>query len=294
MSENLKYTPMKVVDLNTNKYLNNYSSENSKTIQNCVSQKSSFSKIDRRLECRIFELRFQNRYRIIDFGKLNKGKYFILAIETSSNTITNHYYYYYISKECYDVLNKYFIIIGGKIMCGYNGKIYNDISLLLHVEDKGQQTLSFMIDDNLSFTFYINDYEKFDLSRQHPYTFDCILIVNKNLILGNEGIYYHDISYYKDYILENLDKDILTKIKSANDSETLNIYTHILNKTRKCKLEINNSIDAMRSNKHITKVPFSTNNKVNKFDITKLSLSTDIFKHNKYPKSKYDIEIDNI
>ena len=112
------------------------------------------------------------------------------------------------------------------------------------------------------------------------YTFDCILIVNKNLILGNEGIYYHNISYYKDYILNNIDKDILTKINDSenkvnndSDSEILNIYTHILNKTRKCKLEINNSIDAMRLNKHITKVPFSTNNKVNKFDITKLSLN---------------------
>ena len=225
---------------------------------------------------RIFNLRFQNRYRIIDFGKLNNNKYFILAIEFDSNTSNNHYYYYYISKECYNVLDKYFIIREGKIMCGYNGKIYNDISIVLDVEDKGQQTLSFMIDNNLSFTFYINDYEKFDLSRQHPYTFDCILIVNKNLILGNEGIYYHDISYYKDYILENLDKDILTKINSAKNSETLNIYTHILNKTRKCKLEINNSIDAMRSNKHITKVPFSKGKYYNKFDISKLSLAKDI------------------
>ena len=268
MSENLKYTPMKVVDLNTNKYLNN-----------CINN-------------RIFELRFQNRYRIIDFGKLNKGKYFILAIESSSNTITNHYYYYYISKECYDVLNKYFIIRGGKIMCGYNGKIYNDLSLILRIGDNGQQTLSFMINDNLSFTFYINHYKEFNLFRLNPYTFDCILIVNKNLILGNEGIYYHDISYYKDYILENLDKDILTKINNAKNSETLNIYTHILNRSRKCKLEINNSIDAMRLNKHIYKVSFSTNNEYNKFDITKLSISSEIFKYNKYPKSKEDIEID--
>lgn len=253
---------------------------------------------------RIFNLRFENKYRIIDYGKLNNNKYFILAIEFDSNSSNNHYFYYYISKECYDVLDKYFIIREGKIICGYNGKIYNDISLLLSVEDKGQQTLSFMIDDNLSFTFYINDYEKFDLSRQYPYTFDCILIVNKNLILGKEGIYYHDISYYKDYILDNIDKSIKDKINNANstncmskDSETLNIYTHILNKTRKCKLEINNSMEAMRSNKHITKVPFSTNNKLNKlnkFDISKLSISSDIFKHNKYPKSKYDIEIDKI
>lgn len=236
---------------------------------------------------RIFNLRFQNKYTIIDFGKLNKDKYFILAIETGSNTITNHYYYYYISKQCYDVLNKYFIIIAGKIMCGYNGKIYNDLTLILHIGDKGQQTLSLMINNNnLSFTFCINCYKEFDLSRVIPYTFDCILIVNKNLILGNEGVNYHNITYYKDYILENLDKDTISKINNAKDSETLNIYTHILNKTRKCKLEINNSIDAMRSNKHITKVPFSTNNKLNKFDISKLSLSSDIFKYNKYPKSK--------
>lgn len=231
---------------------------------------------------RIFNLRFQNKYTIIDFGELNKDKYFILAIEAGSNTITNHYYYYYINKQCYDVLNKYFIIIGGKIMCGYNGKIYNDISLILCIGDKGQQTLSLKLDSNLSFTFCINCYTEFDLSRQHPYTFDCILIVNKNLILGNEGVIYHNITYYKDYILENLDKDTISKINNAKDSETLNIYTHILNRSRKCKLEINNSIDAMRSNKHITKVPFSTNNKLNKFDISKLSISSDIFKHNKY------------
>lgn len=239
---------------------------------------------------RIFNLRLLNKYTIIDFGKVNKDKYFILAIETGSNTITNHYYYYYISKQCYDVLNKYFIIIGGKIMCGYNGKIYNDLTLILHIGDKGQQTLSLMINsktssssvNNLSFTFCINCYKEFDLSRVIPYTFDCILIVNKNLILGNEGVNYHNITYYKDYILENLDKDIISKINNAKDSETLNIYTHILNRSRKCKLEINNSIDAMRSNKHITKVPFSTGNKVNKFDISKLSISSDIFKYNKY------------
>ena len=276
-------TPMKVEDLNTNKYLNNYSSEN------------------RRLECRIFELRLHNRYRIIDFGKLSKDKYYILAIETSSNIINDHYEKYYISKECYDVLNKYFIIRGGKIICGYNGKIYNDLSLILHVGCTSQTgitseklvfDLSFMINDNLSFTFYINHYKEFNLSRLNPYTFDCILIVNKNLILGNEGIYYHDISYYKDYILNNIDKDILTKINNSKNSETLNIYTHILNRSRKCKLEINNSIDSMRSNKHIYKVSFSTNNEYNKFDITKLSISNEIFKYNKYPKSKEDIEID--
>lgn len=242
---------------------------------------------------RIFNLRFQNKYTIIDFGKLDNNKYFILAIETGSNTITNHYYYYYISKQCYDVLNKYFIIIGGKIMCGYNGKIYNDLTLILHIGDKGQQTLSLKLDSKLSFTFCINCYKEFDLSRLIPYTFDCILIVNKNLILGNEGVNYHNITYYKDYILENLDKDIISKINNANstncmskDSETLNIYTHILNKSRKCKLEINNNMEAMRSNKHITKVPFSTNNKLNKFDISKLSISSDIIKDNKYPKSK--------
>ena len=245
---------------------------------------------------RIFNLRFQNNYTIIDFGKLDNNKYFILAIEKGSNTITDHYYYYYINKQCYDVLNKYFIIIGGKIMCGYNGKIYNDISLLLCIRDKGQQTLTLKLNNNLSFTFCINCYTEFDLSRQRPYIFDCILIVNKNLILGNEGVIYHNITYYKDYILENLDKSIKDKIINAKDSETLNIYTHILNRSRKCKLEINNSMEAMRSNKHITKVPFSTNNsnstnsqmsnKLNKFDISKLSLSTDIFKYNKYPKSK--------
>ena len=229
---------------------------------------------------RIFNLRLQNRYRIIDFGKLNKGKYFILAIEFDCKTSNNHYYYYYITKECYDVLNKYFIMKGGKIICEYNEKIYDDLTLILDIGDKCQQTLSLELNDNLYFTFYINHYKEFNLSRLNPYTFDCILIVNKNLILGNEGIYYHNISYYKDYILNNIDKDILTKINDSenkvnndSDSEILNIYTHILNKTRKCKLEINNSIDAMRLNKHITKVPFSTNNKVNKFDITKLSLN---------------------
>lgn len=254
---------------------------------------------------RIFELRIHNRYRIIDFGKLNNRKYFILAIESDSNSSNNHYYYYYISKECYDVLNKYFIIRDGKIICGYNGKIYNDLTFILEIEDKGQQTLSFMIDYNLAFTFYINHYEKFDLSRRYPYTFDCILIVNKNLILGNEGVNYYDISYYKDYILDNIDKSIKDKIINSKDSETLNIYTHILNRSRKCKLEINNSIDAMRLNKHIYKVSLystgnsnSTNsqmsNNYNKFDITKLSLSNEIFKYNEYPKSKNDIEIDKI
>ena len=46
----------------------------------------------------------------------------------------------------------------------------------------------------------------------------------------------------------------------------------------------------MRLNKHITKVSFSTNNEYNKFDITKLSLSNEIFKNNEYPKSKEGIE----
>lgn len=77
-----------------------------------------------------------------------------------------------------------------------------------------------------------------------------------------------------------------------NDSETLNIYTHILKRSRKCKLEINNNIDSMRLNKHIYKVLYSTGNNYNKFDITKLSISSEIFKYNEYPKSKNDIEID--
>ena len=270
MSENLRYS-----------YENRrfeYSSEN---------RRFEYSSENRRFEFRILELRLHNRYRIIDFGKVeinNKvNRYYILAIEFDSNTINDHYYYYYISKQCYDVLNKYFIVRGGKIMCGYNKIIYDDISLILHVGDKVQQTgiaseklvfdLSLMINNNLSFTFCVNHYKEFDLSRVIPYTFDCILIVNKNLILGNEGVNYHNITYYKDYILDNIDKSIKDKINNAKDSETLNIYTHILNRSRKCKLEINNNIDAMRSNKHITKVPFSTNNKLNKFDISKLSIS---------------------
>lgn len=227
---------------------------------------------------RIFNLRLQNKYRIIDFGKLNKGKYFILAIESDSKTTNNHYYYYYISKECYDVLDKYFIILGGKIMCKYEDDIYDNITLTLHIGDNNQQTLhlklesktSFSSVSDLTFTFYINHYEKFYLSRQTPYTFDCILIVNKNLILGNEGVNYHDISYYKDYILNNVDKDTLSKINLAKDSEPLNIYTHIINRSKKCKLTIDNRIEAMRSNKHITKTPFSKGKHYNEFDITKL------------------------
>lgn len=250
---------------------------------------------------RIFNLRLQNRYRFIDFGKI-QDRYYILAIEVSCNISNNHYYHYYITKECYDVLNKYFIVRDGKIICGYNGKIYNDLTFILKIEDKGQQTLSFMIEskissssvNNLAFTFYINHYEKFNLSRLDPYTFDCILIVNKNLILGNEGVNYYDISYYKDYILNNIDKSIKDKILKSKDSETLNIYTNILNRSRSCKLEINNSIDAMRLNKHIYKVSLYSTGSSNKFDITKLSISSDIFKYNEYPKSKYDIEIDEI
>lgn len=221
---------------------------------------------------RIFNLRLQNKYRIIDYGKLNNHKYFILAIESDSNSSNNHYYYYYISKECYDVLNKYFIIREGKIMCKYEDDFYDNITLTLHVGDNNQQTLHLMIDDDddLTFTFYINHYEKFYLSRQTPYTFDCILIVNKNLILGNEGVNYHDISYYKDYILNNVDKDTLSKIDNADDSEPLNIYTHIINRSKKCKLTIDNRIEAMRSNKHITKTPFPKGKYHNEFDITKL------------------------
>lgn len=230
---------------------------------------------------RIFNLRLQNKYRIIDYGKLNKDKYFILAIESDSKSTNNHYFYYYISKECYDVLNKYFIILGGKIMCKYEDDFYDNITLTLHVGDNNQQTLSFMIDDDLTFTFYINHYEKFYLSRQTPYTFDYILIVNKNLILGNEGVNYHDISYYKDYILENLDKDTLSKINRADDSEPLNIYTHIINRSKKCKLTIDNRIEAMRSNKHITKTPFPKGKYHNEFDITKLIPNSSYTKYTK-------------
>lgn len=240
---------------------------------------------------RIFNLRFENRYRIIDFGKLNNRKYFILAIEFDSNSSNNHYWYYYITKECYDVLDKYFIIREGKIICKYEDDFYNNITLTLYVGDKGQQTLHLMIDDDddLTFTFYINQYKEFDLSRQHPYTFDYILIVNKNLILGNEGVDYYDISYYKDYILNNIDKDTISKINNAKDSEPLNIYTHIINRSKKCKLTIDNRMEAMRSNKHITKTPFSKGKHYNEFDITKLIPKREM--NNKYTND-YDIKID--
>ena len=75
---------------------------------------------------------------------------------------------------------------------------------------------------------------------------------------------------------------LLKIINNANDSDQLNIYTELINKignkdnyiTRKCELLINNT--TIDSNTITHNQCLILNNKINKFDITKLSLAKGI------------------
>ena len=251
-------------------------------------------------ECNFFD------YRIIDFRKLNIAKpyyskithnwerpseydkYYIMALKPTLYYEDEHYEKYYVSKECYDAIIKYFKMRDGKLICKYNDKLYKGIDLTYCIyEDKQflhlklESKTSSSSDHDLRFDFYINGYK--ELSSK-LYEFDTVLFLNKNTILGYnfEDYNYYNISDYKDIILKHIDEDTLEIINNANDSDQLNLYTRLINKignkdnyiTRKCELLINNiPID---SNIITHNQCLILNNKINKFDISKLSLAKDI------------------
>ena len=237
-------------------------------------------------------------YRIIDFRKLNIAKpyyskithnwerpseydkYYIMALKPTLRYEEEHYEKYYISKECYEAIIKYFKMRDGKLICKYDDKYYRGIDLTYYI-DGDRQYLHLKLDHDIKFDFYINGYK--ELSSE-LYGFETILFLNKNTILGYnyEDYNYYNISDYKDIILKHIDEDILKIINNVNDSDQLNIYTELINKignkdnyiTRKCELLINNvPIDANTITHNQCLI---SNNKINKFDISKLSLAKGI------------------
>lgn len=237
-------------------------------------------------------------YRIIDFRKLNNAKpvyskithnwespseydkYYIMALKPTLRYEEEHYEKYYVSKECYDAIIKYFKMRDGKLICKYDDKYYRCIDLTYYINGD-RQYLHLKLDHDLRFDFYINGYK--ELSSE-LYGFDTVLFLNKNTILGYnyEDYNYYNISDYKDIILKHIDEDTLEIINNANDFDQLNIYTKLINKignkdnyiTRKCELLINNIPPDSNTITH--NQCLISNNKINKFDISKLSLAKGI------------------
>lgn len=239
-------------------------------------------------------------YRIIDFRKLNNAKpvyskitrnwespseydkYYILALKPTLFYEEEHYEKYYVSKECYYAITKYFKMRDGKLICKYDNKYYRCIDLIYY-KYEGKEYLHLELNHDIKFDFYINGYKELS-SKLHG--FDTVLFLNKNTILGYnfEDYNYYNISDYKDIILKHVDEDTLEIINNANDSDQLNLYTQLINKignkdnyiTRKCELLINNIPIDVNSTNCMSNQCLISNFKVNKFDISKLSLAKDI------------------
>ena len=184
-------------------------------------------------------------YRVINSGITN-GFHYIEVEVYNSKPIR-----YWVGEKVYNCINEHFKYIKDNIKYLYNGrlgKVY-DIYLITGREltiTKGNYAGNKMIEQTLlirsprfNFRIYINTSYKIPYYR--PVTFFNILIVNKNFILGYSAYTsdYIKLNRYRDYIMNHIDKDVVRRIEEANDSETLNIYTNILNdNSEKCGLNI--------------------------------------------------------
>lgn len=181
---------------------------------------------------KILELSANKQYPIIKF-KLFKDSGYITTDDKKE---------YWINKQCYKILDNYFKMKNGKIICTYNSKlVYPKLTLI--TEDKVKfsgpdyngekliQKLKLEI-DNKHFTFYINYSEYIDLNKEGFYKFSTILIMYNRLIFGyecNEDKYYN-LSQFRDYIIKNIDDNTSSLIKQSKSKIDLNasdIYTYL-------------------------------------------------------------------
>lgn len=196
---------------------------------------------------KILELSANKQYPIIKF-KLFKDSGYITTDDKKE---------YWINKQCYKILENYFKMKNGKIICTYDSKIvYPKLTLI--TEDKVKfsgpdyngekliQKLKLEIDSK-HFTFYINYSEDIDLSKEGFYKFSTLLIMYKRLIFGyecNEDKYYN-LSQFRDYIIKNIDENTSSLIKSTSKNEVNkidfnapDIYTYLYKDDRQLGLGI--------------------------------------------------------
>lgn len=184
-------------------------------------------------------------YRIIHLGKTNGYPYIEVEVYNSKPKR------YWVSEKVYNYIKDHFNYIKDNIKYLYNGRLGKVYDIYLETGSeititKGNYAGNKMIEQTLSirsprfnFKVYINKFHK--LSYYQSYTFFNILIVNKNFILGYSAytMLYINLNRHRDYIMKHIDKDVVRRIEEANDSETLNIYTNILNdNSEKCGLNI--------------------------------------------------------
>ena len=230
------------------------------------------------------ELTANTEYPIIKFlvFKNNKsGK-----ITTSDNKD------YWINQTCCKIFNDYFKMKNGKITCIYDNRlVYPKLTLITEDEVKFEtslgsnrtkiiQKLKLEIEESnnnsqkqvKSFTFHINYSDNIDLEKEGLYKFSTILVVYNRIILGyeyNEDKYYN-LYQFRDYILNNIDKDTASLIKKelksnqkqSNQSDFIelkadlpDIYTYLYKSKSNSK---SNSMNVM--NNSMNKV----NNSMNK------------------------------
>lgn len=175
---------------------------------------------------KILELSANKQYPIIKF-KLFKDSGYITTDDKKE---------YWINKQCYKILDNYFKMKNGKIICTYNSKlVYPKLTLI--TDDKVKfsgpdyngekliQKLKLEINSK-SFTFYINYSEDIDLNKKGFYKFSTLLVMYNRLIFGyecNEDKYYN-LSQFRDYIIKNIDSN---STKSKIDFNASDIYTYL-------------------------------------------------------------------
>ena len=164
------------------------------------------------------ELTANTEYPIIKFLVFKNNK--------SGKITTSDNKEYWINQTCCKIFNDYFKMKNGKITCIYDNRlVYPKLTLITEDEVKFEtslgtnrtkiiQKLKLEI-ENKSFTFHINYSDNIDLEKEGLYKFSTILVVYNRIILGyeyNEDKYYN-LYQFRDYILNNIDKDTASLIK---------------------------------------------------------------------------------
>lgn len=177
------------------------------------------------------ELSANTEYPIIKFLVFKNNK--------SGKITTSDNKEYWINQTCCKIFNDYFKMKNGKITCIYDNRlVYPKLTLITEDEVKFEtslgtnrtkiiQKLKLEI-ENKSFTFHINYSENIDLEKEGLYKFSTIVVLYNRIILGYEYTEdkYYNLYQFRDYILNNIDKDTASLIKKELKSNSTNVKSN--------------------------------------------------------------------